>query len=405
MTKSQKTEISVKPLRLATTNSHIVDNAAAEAPEFQMFREWVQNALEAEATKVYLHPEWVWFRETGVARLAISDNGVGMTKDELERLMGGLGESGKQVGQSHNFGVGAKLMSLPFNKRGIDVLSFVNGEPHLLRLCAGEDGNYGVNVFVGVDPFFPHDEHAVLNRERIHLCPEIPAGLVEEYQREHGTVVIFHGNQEGEDTFLLKKKNISGPATELPHRALRYLQRRYYRFNPKDGASPVVQMYFPPSKDKSEWATHEGESRDRGATKSQARTVHGCKYHQDKYCSDKGSFRIMGANVHWWTFGDATKFAKGVKDTEVIKAHASEKTGSSNGAGHGFVGFLYQDEVYEWTREPTRAAMCGLYSTKVRRRVTLLIEPDSELVHSNNVRSRLLSSSSEGLGNSTAKSR
>lgn len=57
------------------------------------------------------------------------DNGCGMTAEELLKFFSTLGEGAKKMGGVHdNFGVGAKIASLPWNPEGVVVISHKAGK-------------------------------------------------------------------------------------------------------------------------------------------------------------------------------------------------------------------------------------------------------------------------------------
>lgn len=373
-------------------NSHIIDKLAAEVDVYALLRELVQNSIEAGATKILIHPEWCHARQTKaeghrIDPLVVSDNGCSMTPEEARALFGAVGSSGKGISSDGNYGTGAKFLTLPFNKKGMDVLFYRDNVAHLLRLGLMSDGNYGILTFTdkwGQD--LDTDVLGVLNEDDMLVAEGIPKGLADEYRRPQGTVVILYGNTDG-DTYCLGGNH--------PLAMLRYLQRRYYTLPP----GVQVQVYSPPSLDKSKWADCEAQGRDRGNTESQFRNVRGALYHMDKYCAVnpdgsliKGSTKLTEGTMHWWVFGDADRCEKEPdKATENDRrAKDSKKTGSSAGCAHGFTGILYQDEIYEPSDSHNRAAQCGLFASAARRRATLIFEPHPDLVHANNVRSRLL---------------
>jgi hypothetical protein len=53
---------------------------------YQWAREFLKNSLEAGATQIEFGIEWQAVEKAGIYRRVISDNGVGMTRDELLRF-------------------------------------------------------------------------------------------------------------------------------------------------------------------------------------------------------------------------------------------------------------------------------------------------------------------------------
>ena len=58
-----------------------------------------------------------------------------MTAEELKTYFGSLGESGKTLGGVHdNFGIGAKVSSLPWNPDGVVVLSYKDNKGAMITM-------------------------------------------------------------------------------------------------------------------------------------------------------------------------------------------------------------------------------------------------------------------------------
>src|SRR4029077_3224148 len=91
---------------------------------FQWAREFWKNAEEAGATRIQFAIHWASVAASSVYRRAIIDNGCGMDADELLAYFRTYGASGKHVGGEHdNFGIGSKTASLPWNRKGIVIVS------------------------------------------------------------------------------------------------------------------------------------------------------------------------------------------------------------------------------------------------------------------------------------------
>src|SRR5215470_12666213 len=108
---------------------------------YQWAREFLKNSIEARATKVEFGIEWQAVEKLGVYRRTIADNGSGMSKEELLRFFSTLGEGARRIGGVHdNFGVGAKIASLPWNPDGVVVISYKNGRGSMIRIQLDVDG-------------------------------------------------------------------------------------------------------------------------------------------------------------------------------------------------------------------------------------------------------------------------
>jgi hypothetical protein len=97
-----------------------------------MLRELVKNALEAAANavdggrRVEIGPLQV----DGTRKLAIWNTGPGMDGDELYRMCDIASSIGKPNALDENFGMGAKVASLPSNQHGIRYRSCKAGRVH-----------------------------------------------------------------------------------------------------------------------------------------------------------------------------------------------------------------------------------------------------------------------------------
>jgi hypothetical protein len=99
----------------------LVSSMIERCPKSMMLRELVKNALEAAGNaveggrRVEIGPLAV----DGVRKLAIWNTGPGMDADQLYRMCDIASSIGKANGLDQNFGMGAKVASLPSNTHGI----------------------------------------------------------------------------------------------------------------------------------------------------------------------------------------------------------------------------------------------------------------------------------------------
>src|SRR5207244_616388 len=124
--------------------SNFVNRMFEACGRFQWAREFLKNALEAGATRVEFGIEWQAAKKAGIYRRTIIDNGYGMSADELLRFFATLGEGAKKIGGVHdNFGVGAKIASLPWNPEGVVVISYKGGRGSIIWIVLDPDtGDY-----------------------------------------------------------------------------------------------------------------------------------------------------------------------------------------------------------------------------------------------------------------------
>src|SRR5262245_35842787 len=122
----------------------LVASLIERCPKTMMIRELTMNALEAAR----LAPKGERFVAFGVTeidrkpKLTIWNTGPGMDGPELLRICDIASSIGKEKSLTGNFGMGAKVASLPSNQRGMRYRSCKDGKVHEVILCK-RDGVYG----------------------------------------------------------------------------------------------------------------------------------------------------------------------------------------------------------------------------------------------------------------------
>jgi hypothetical protein len=143
--------------RLAVAQpSFLVDRLGQDCRAEQFLRELTQNSIEAiirtggpgeivwQTVPSFFFPE---SRQFG-SKLSISDNGDGMTGEQMEKLINQLSASGSQQSLGGNYGVGAKIATASRNPAGVIYQSWKHGEGHQVWLCRDEaSGRYGLRQF------------------------------------------------------------------------------------------------------------------------------------------------------------------------------------------------------------------------------------------------------------------
>ena len=106
-----------------------VRRAYREGKPFQWVRESYVNGDEAAATEVRFDVDLISYRDLGVLRMQVEDNGTGIAADDIDSFLNTFGGGGKPIGDEHdNFGVGFKSAVTPWNEDGVVVRSLNNGE-------------------------------------------------------------------------------------------------------------------------------------------------------------------------------------------------------------------------------------------------------------------------------------
>lgn len=110
----------ISPLKIGDTD-FLVASTIERCPKIMMIRELVRNAIEAaehdESGQGLV--EFSAVQESGATKLVIWNNGPGMSADELYNMCDLASSIGKEKGLDANFGMGAKVASLPSNKLGL----------------------------------------------------------------------------------------------------------------------------------------------------------------------------------------------------------------------------------------------------------------------------------------------
>ena len=122
----------------------LVASLIERCPKTAMIRELMMNALEA-AQHAPVGRRLVEISSQlldGVPKLAMWNTGPAMDAAELTRICNIASSLGKQKSLTGNFGMGAKVASLPSNQRGMRYRSCKNGRVHEVILCK-RDGIYG----------------------------------------------------------------------------------------------------------------------------------------------------------------------------------------------------------------------------------------------------------------------
>lgn len=318
-----------------------LDKLNHELDRHQFIRELTQNSIEAIQQTPGGAGQVNWdiyplnLGEQTVNKLCCIDNGVGMTGPELVEYINTGFKSGKQRGHQGNYGIGAKVSALTFNKAGILYMSWKNGIGSMIHLCQAEHtGFYGLTKLERADGTYGW--WAPIGDER-------KPSLI----NDHGTVVVLLGDSPEQDTF---QKPEESPLPGSRWVAV-YLQRKYLRL--PEGVKVSVR-----------------EQSDR-----KTRSVEGQLPLLNKWASSQGVLPLDGFKAHYWILGERA----------LREQHQLQRV-----TGH--VGALYHDELHE-ARYGSQGGYQRLASFGVivgQSRVVLYIEPDPAEVETNLTRQHLL---------------
>lgn len=390
-----------------------IDRSFDEALPYQYLREFVVNAIEANAQNIIIEPDWIYVEncvENGldpVYRFSIWDDGDGMDEKTLMRFHRVFDSTkGNMRGRHANFGMGGKISALPINHAGLVVMSWQNGVGNMLVFHRDQKADqYGL-----FRQFVEEDDQVF----RMEVAPT-PAEYDYFYdangnrqQRINGTLIIFKGMSETDNTYL-------GPSeydwktveTTIRTNALE-MNKRFARLNRPD---LTVQVYGPAHRDPKLWALSRADASGT-ATKGhplyrpsltkqprfgQYRLMQGCFTFWDEACSHQGIVDLPDGKAHWWLFDhvDPADFRKkdpfrvqhGLNKAGKLK---TQKTGlydtyqrawdrHSYTPGPGRLAVLYKGELYNHRPYGSSHHLYnyfGIYDREVRRRMVIIIEPD-----------------------------
>lgn len=323
----------------------LIENLGKDAGELQYLRELVQNGIESIARSPHQEAGQIQidFEEIkGIKKLRITDNGCGMTPDEVRENINKLSASGGVQAFDKNFGIGAKITAAVRNPHGVIYKTWKDGEGSF-TILGRQDGRYGRIGFRNpeddsVDYWLPLSED--------DKPPTID---------RHGVSVILLGTSEDEDTA------VAPPGADLPSQwVAAYLERRYFRV-PYTITLKVLRPV-------------EIFDSGRGTLRSIYDTIRGQHYYLEKHSDYHGTVDLPenNAKVWWWIL------------SEEITA------GGKTWNNRGHVAAIYQDELYEVRGGAGRGSALkdfGIYAGNGR--IVIYVEP-SNVLGANTARSALV---------------
>ncbi|WP_230168794.1 ATP-binding protein [Roseomonas sp. CECT 9278] len=120
----------------------LVASMIERCPRSMMIRELLKNAQEAAAEAPAPRVEFSAITVEGARKLVLWNTGRGLTAEELYRMCDIASSVNKRTGLDGNFGMGAKVASLPSNQHGMRYRSCRDGVVHQVIL-GKRDGIYG----------------------------------------------------------------------------------------------------------------------------------------------------------------------------------------------------------------------------------------------------------------------
>ena len=340
---------------------HLIERTYREGGAHQWVREVLINAFEAEATRVEFGVEWQAVEEHGVYRRVIADDGCGMGADELEEFFNTFGGGGKPIGGVHeNFGVGSKTSLLPWNKYGMVVVSWVDGEASMIWVQQDQrTGEYGLRVMGAEDP---ETEEVTLETvyapfyDEEHGCDW--EAIKPDFIDDHGTVIVLLGNDPRDDTILGDPGRDEGDIKGLSS----YLNRRLWEI--PSGVDVRVDELR--TNDRTKWPRseeegHGAQSKTSYDRRTNSRTILGAR-HFITYPSGTPKGGKLGASGTV-TLSDRT-------EVDWFLWEGDRPNVQSYAAIGGYIAALYKNELYDFTSHLSTYRSFGV-SESARRRSSI----------------------------------
>jgi tetratricopeptide (TPR) repeat protein len=211
----------VKPLRIAD-EAFLIASTIERCPKTMMLRELVMNGLEAARDgdtpkRVELRPVVIG----GTRKLGIWNTGRGLSPLELDHICDLASTLRKTSGLDGNFGMGAKVASLPSNKHGMRFRSCRAGHVSEVML-AQREGVYGR---------LPFSDDTPMAAPGVADATETARGDGHDLSHDWTEVVLF-GQTAAQDTAA---DPYAGNPGSIPQWLVTNLTRRFFRL-PQDVA-------------------------------------------------------------------------------------------------------------------------------------------------------------------------
>jgi hypothetical protein len=209
-------------------------------PKDMVYREGFHNAKEACERQLALTPGYPaqiklgkdgeFLGENSINKLCIMDNGDGMSAETLSRfgLERGESASGVDMEENYNFGFGFRTAAPLYQKLGIFIKSWRDGQGHMIWYVADYEKRtigllpYSMHDDCKLPPFAKKNESCECDFTEVH---PIPDEYKPDFIKDHGTVVTFLGDDWGDDT---SAKPEALQYTESVYALAAYLNMRYF---------------------------------------------------------------------------------------------------------------------------------------------------------------------------------
>jgi hypothetical protein len=308
----------------------LINRLGRDCTPDQYVREFVQNSIEAinrvsgGKGEILLDFNRFLYETTGNWKISFTDNGDGMSPEQMMDLLNKLSASGHQ-NEYENYGMGAKIAALSRNKAGILYESWKDGMGYYCYLYYDEkDNKYGLK--------------AIERDGNVLYVAPISDDIKPEIIDKHGTRVTLFGNTLESDT-LSKPENVTGSADSW---LVYYLNSRFFTFPAGINVSARIGYY-----------------RENPRHNYMASVI-GQKATFEKFALHSGKIDISDAKVHWWIL-DKSRDGHG---REYVLGHTAT---------------LHNNEILDKSdQRSSRAALFGVVLGPGD--VVIYVEPDSTYV-------------------------
>jgi hypothetical protein len=140
----------------------LLDRLGQDCHPLQFLRELTQNSIEAIQRKggkgeIIWDMDWITYELEGLKKLSITDNGDGMTGEELVKFINQLSSSMSSQSMSGNYGVGAKITAATRNPYGVLYVSWKKGNGSMIQMYRdSKTGQYGLKQWKYKDGTYGH---------------------------------------------------------------------------------------------------------------------------------------------------------------------------------------------------------------------------------------------------------
>jgi hypothetical protein len=363
----------VVPLMMGASGPIIERNKRDIRTPGQWLRELKENADEAGARNIHFGIEWQGVENLGVYRRYVADDGTGMDERQLDSFMRTYGGGGKPIGAEHeNFGIGAKVTLLPWNREGLVVISYKDGVASMIRLAYDSETNeYGAYVWITDDDYGDAEQSVVISPDEFGIpewgivdfgaiWKQIPFWASGSEPPAHGTVVLLVGNSPLDDTIL---GDPDRPGEATPHFPAQYLNTRIWDV-PDD---MTITCDVPVSPDRNNWPRRQPDAVDligkSGVTRRPIRGAH-------HYIHNVGGKVVASSEME---DEETVDLGKNVEAEWYLR----EVDGRPNpyGPRDGMVAVLYDGELYDISPEQWRFRQFGIPWKEVQKDTYIIVVP------------------------------